>query len=289
MDTSGLLTTAAFVEKGGVGKSTTAAHVAVSAAQHHDLDVLLIDLAGLQNDLVTQFGLDLIINDGDGESDIDAPISAVFGENWDFIEENIPNVIERMTFPTEEGVDLIPADPGLSGADANLNQIERDKRFRKLDAFITDHVEERYDLAVIDLPGAESNIALNGLFAAENVTAPLRPGAFEQEQLDRLNANLEDIRANDEYPGVEPALAMVLPTMIDRRTNLAKAFLDDLENAYPDVVGPEIVDTENIKMGQDRGQTLFAFADDELYGTGERARDAYQDATGDLLTRLGGN
>jgi len=46
-----------YVEKGGVGKTTTAAHLGVAAAQHHDLEAVLVDLAGTQNDLATQFGL----------------------------------------------------------------------------------------------------------------------------------------------------------------------------------------------------------------------------------------
>jgi chromosome partitioning protein len=37
-----------YVEKGGVGKTTSAAHIAVAAASTHDLDVILLDLAGTQ-------------------------------------------------------------------------------------------------------------------------------------------------------------------------------------------------------------------------------------------------
>lgn len=48
---------ATYVERGCVGKTTSAAHIAISARQDHDLDVLLLDLAGTQNDLATQFGL----------------------------------------------------------------------------------------------------------------------------------------------------------------------------------------------------------------------------------------
>ncbi len=46
MEDGTILSAAAYVQKGGVGKTTTAAHVAVAAAQQHELDVLLIDLAG---------------------------------------------------------------------------------------------------------------------------------------------------------------------------------------------------------------------------------------------------
>jgi chromosome partitioning protein len=65
-----------YVEKGGVGKTTSAAHIAVAAASTHDLNVILLDLAGTQNDLATQFGLT------DEVADPDAPLSAVFGDDW---------------------------------------------------------------------------------------------------------------------------------------------------------------------------------------------------------------
>jgi len=52
----------------GRGKTTTAAHVAVAAAQNHDLNTPFIDLAGTQNDLATHFGISI------DEESIDAPI-----------------------------------------------------------------------------------------------------------------------------------------------------------------------------------------------------------------------
>ena len=117
---------ATYVEKGGVGKTTSAAHIATAAAQNHGLDVLLIDLAGTQNDLATQFGI------GEKVEDPDAPISAIFGENWEFIRENIPDVSNRMVFETSEGPDLIPADSGLTGADQNLANVPKEDRYWKL-------------------------------------------------------------------------------------------------------------------------------------------------------------
>lgn len=48
---------ATYVAKGGVGKTTGAAHIAVVAHGVHDLDLLLIESEGTQNDLATRFGL----------------------------------------------------------------------------------------------------------------------------------------------------------------------------------------------------------------------------------------
>ncbi|WP_273837799.1 ParA family protein [Halococcus sp. PRR34] len=277
MSSTSVKRAAFYVEKGGVGKTTSTAHVGVSAHQDHGLDVLLIDLAGTQNDLSTQFGV------ADATHDPTAPISAVFGDNWEFIQENIPEIVDQMTFETGEGPDLIPADPGLTGADNNLTNIAIEERFAKLDAFIANKIAPRYDLVLLDLPGKEDNIALNGLFAAENIVTPLPPGAFERAQLDKLRTDLETIR--DEHP-VSPRLTMVIPTIVNQTTNLSELFVSEIETEFSEIVATPVTDTANIKNEQAAGQTLFAIGDDELYQTGKRARRAYRDLTTDLLSRV---
>ncbi|ELZ96648.1 ParA family protein [Haloferax sulfurifontis] len=274
------LTAATYVEKGGVGKTTTAAHVAVAACQDHGLDTLLIDLAGTQNDLATQFGL------GEVAGDVDAPISAVFGSDWDFIRENVPdisNVVERMVFETAEGPDLIPADPGLGGADNNLANVVVEQRYEFLRSFIDEDLGDRYDLVLMDLPGKEDNIALNGLFAAENVIAPLKPGAFEENQLQKLEATLAEI--NDDL-GVDLRLALVFATMVDGRVSLHDEFVDELEQSHPELLGQPIPATAGVGNGQDAGHTLFGFDDDDRLASADRALDAYRENADRLLTNI---
>jgi len=277
-------TAAFYVEKGGVAKTTSAAHMAVAASQDHDLDVVLLDLAGTQNDLAAHFGL------REAVAEPDAPISAVFGENWDVIAANIPDVLERMTHATGEGPDLIPADQGLTAADNNLASIPVEDRYLKLRAFLEDHLAERYDLAIVDLPGKEDNIALSGLVAAEHVVAPARPGRFERNQLEKLQQDLErvrdDLRAPLDRAGAELGLTMILPAAIDRRTTQGPAFVDDLQDRYGDLVGEPIARSANISRLQGDGQTLFDAADAALYDTGKRAREAYRQNTTTLLDRL---
>lgn len=270
---------ATYVPKGGVGKTTSTAHLAVSAYQDHNLDVLLIDLAGTQNDLATQFGI------ADKVDDPDAPISAVFGENWDFIRENIDNLVDRMVFETDEGPHLIPADDGLGGADNNLANVPREDRYDRLESFINEEIAPRYDLVILDLPGKEDNITINGLFAAENVIAPLRPGEFERKQLENLEEELETIRSDEDH-NASPKLQLVFATMVDQTTNLSSEFTEALDEEYSEIAGNPVSETANIGNEQAEGQTLFALSDDEIYNTGSRARKAYRNLTTDLLNRL---
>lgn len=273
-----------FVEKGGVGKTTSVAHIATVAAQDHNLDTLLIDLAGTQNDLSAQFGLT------DNVADPDAPISAVFGEDWEFIVENIPDIVDRMVYPTGESPDLIPADSGLSGADNQLASVPVEERYLKLDAFIENHLSDRYDLVLLDLPGKEDNIALNGVVAAEHVVTPLCPGAFERNQLDSLHEDLAALRDDlgdvlDAH-GVTPRLSLVIPTMISRTTKQSANLVDALTDTYPDITGDPVADTQNIGNLQAKGKSLFAVDDDKLYPTGKRAREAYRANTDRLLETI---
>jgi chromosome partitioning protein len=286
-NTNRILSACVYVEKGGVAKTTSAAHMAVAAATHHDLDVILIDLAGNQNDLATQFGIT------DVTTDIDAPISAVFGSDWQFIQENIPDIVDRMVFDTGEGPDLIPSDAGLGGADNQLADVALEDRYVKLQDFVDNHLRDRYDLVLFDLPGKEDNIALNGLFAARNVIAPLKPGAFERDQLHSLEHTLDEITTDHQDTlqqtrsggHTDLHLELVFASDVDRRQNLDVNFADELEAEYPNIVGTVVPHAANIGSGQDLGQTLFAF-DDDLYDTGKRARTAYRKNTTQLLDRI---
>jgi len=282
MTSSEIKRIATYVEKGGVGKTTSAAHIAV-AAHNVGHEVLLVDLAGTQNDLATHFGLSIVEDDNADGVTIDAPISAVFGDDWAFLRDNIDDLLDRMTFPTDEGPDLIPADPGLGGADNNLANVPLEERYQKLDGFVEDLVAEQYDLVIFDLPGKEDNIALNGLFAAWNVVAPLKPGAFERDQLQKLDATLDEISSDLD---VDLGLALIIPTIISSQETLSESFVEYVTEEYPGIVGEPVTKTADIGNNQNAGRTLYAVPDDELYATGKRAREAYSANTEQLLTQL---
>lgn len=272
-----ILCSAAYVEKGGVGKTTSAAHLGVAAQDEHGLDTVLIDLAGTQNDLATQFGI------GDEVRDVDAPISAVFGPHWQQIRDGIPDVVDQMVYETGEGPDLIPADAGLGGADNRLSDEPVEERFSHLDQFIQEELAPRYDFVMLDLPGKEDNIALNGLFAAQHIVTPLKPGEFERDQLHKLQATIEEI--NDAHD-TDLAIRLVFATMVNRATAQHKTFADELQEEFPAIAGATVAKSANVGNQQGQGRTLFATPDDELYDTGRRARDAYRQNATTLIDRI---
>lgn len=280
------LRAASFLDKGGTGKTTTVAHLGVAMAQQGH-EVLLLDLAGKQGDLVKHFGEWSTVQE-EIEAGEDWPnISTVFDETWDQIAEKLGDeAVEDLIIETDEGVDLIPAHPGLDGLDAELGNVDdAHERYSRLDSFLTEYIDPQgYDVVLIDLPGLTNNVSYNGLWAAQNVLAPVEMGPFESQQAKALD---EDLALIADRFDVEVQLAMVVPNKIDTRTKLDSEYLEEFAEAYPDAIAPEHIPmSQDIRNAAEKGQTAFAL--DDPSQTARRAREAFLVNAETLVTRLGG-
>ncbi|MFU8868452.1 ParA family protein [Natronococcus sp.] len=275
---------ATFLDKGGTGKTTSAAHLGVALAEAGE-DVLLIDLAGKQGDLAKHFGVWSEVQE-DIENDDDWPnISTVFAEEWDQIASKLGDAaVDSLIVETDEGVDLIPAHPGLDSLDADLGNIDDAReRYSRLERFLDEYIDGRYDTVLIDLPGLTNNVTYNGLWATRNVVAPVEMGPFESEQATALERDLAKI---DEQFGVDVDLAMILPNKVDTRTKLANEYLEGFGEEYEGAIAPEHVPaSQDIRNAADEGRTVFAL--EEPSTTAERAREAFLDSASALQRRLG--
>ncbi len=279
------LRAALFMDKGGVTKTTSTAHLGEALAREYGLNVLLIDLAGKQGDLSKQFGIHDEVRAA--EDDAWPNISTVFAEEWSTIAEKVPDAVEDMIWETGENVDLIPAHEGLDSVDDDLASVNVEDRYTRLDEFLTNYVDPLgYDVVLLDLPGLTNNVTLNGLFATGRVIAPLTMGEFEERQLDQLVADIDEIVAGFD---VDLELAMVLPSMYDKRANVDTEMLARLREQYPDRIAPSpITDSQGVPNAQAEGRTVFAVPNDELLATAKRVKDAYTDAATALLQRVDG-
>ncbi|NKE36510.1 ParA family protein [Natronococcus sp. JC468] len=275
---------ATFLDKGGTGKTTSAAHLGVALAETGE-DVLLIDLAGKQGDLAKHFGVWSAVQE-EIEADDDWPnISTVFAEEWDQIASKLGDAaVESLIVETDEGVDLIPAHPGLDSLDADLGNIDDAReRYSRLERFLDEYIDGRYDTVLIDLPGLTNNVTYNGLWATRNVVAPVEMGPFESEQAAALERDLEKI---DNQFGVDVDLAMILPNKVDTRTKLATEYLEGFDEEYAGAIAPAHVPaSQDVRNAADEGQTVFAL--EEPSGTAERAREAFLEGASELRQRLG--
>ncbi len=280
------LRAAAFLDKGGTGKTTTVAHLGI-ALEEHGFDVLLVDLAGKQGDLAKHFGVWDAYQQRIDDDEAWPNVSTVFDDAWPTIAEKLgDDPIEDLVVATNEGVDLIPAHPGLDTLDAELGNIDdAHERYSRFDRFLDEYVDPlAYDVVLIDLPGMTNNVSYNGLWAAQNVIVPIEMGPFEAEQADALRRDLEKIAANFETT-IE--LALVLPNKVDTRTKLADEYLTAFETEYPNAIAPSYIPySQDIRNAAQQGQTAFALTDPS--STATQAREAYLAAADVLVQRLRG-
>lgn len=277
---------AAFLDKGGTGKTTTVAHLGV-ALERAGHDVLLLDLAGKQGDLAKHFGVWTTYREAIDNDEAWPNISTVFDDAWSTIAEKLgERAVADLVLDTEEGVDLIPAHPGLDTLDADLGTVDDAReRYSRLEQFLDEYVDPLgYDVVLIDLPGLTNNVSYNGLWAARHVIAPVEMGPFEAEQADALRRDLEKIAENFD---VEIRLALVLPNKVDTRTRLATEYLDAFRAEYPAAIAPAVVPySQDIRNAAEAGRTAYALESPSKTAT--EAREAYTDAAAVLLERLQG-
>jgi chromosome partitioning protein len=279
---------AVYIDKGGTGKTTSAAHIG-AGLNELGYNVLLTDLAGKQGDLADALGVyETVQEDIDNEDDY-PNIATTMGDRWSDVAEMIgtEDAVDRLVYETKSGIDLIPAHPDLDGLDADLANVDDvDERYSRLRVFVDDYVDEldRWDFILFDMPGLANNITYNGLWAAQNVVTPVSMGSFELKQARSLQEDLANIR--DNY-GEEITLQMLLPNLYDRRTNLHSEMLSRFEDEFEDIIAPEyIVDSQQIRTATESGETLFDLDDDELLSTAEDARTAFKTNAEALYERL---
>jgi chromosome partitioning protein len=158
-------TIAIFNQKGGVGKTITAATMAHILATKHNKRVLLADCDG-QGNLTQYFGVD--------PEDLTTTLSILWGEHEACYTDYLTQVSER--------IHILPADSRLLLAD--LKAITGDKENAPLYdpllqlADLRDVVAEddAYDFFILDCPTGFSTSAAAALIAADDIIIPIRMG-----------------------------------------------------------------------------------------------------------------
>lgn len=272
-------TASVFLDKGGVGKTTSTAHFGVALAEEGQ-DVLMIDLAGKQGDLAKHFGVWGDLGDPD---DRWPNIATVLNTDWDKVRKQLPDATEQMIVATDEGPDLIPAHLGLDGVDDDLASVPVPERYQMLESFLQEDIEPLgYDVVLVDLPGLTNNITLNGLWATGHVIAPIELGEFERQQMATLKADIDEIAEKfDKH--IE--ISMIVPNRVDTRTKLSEELLAELDEEWTDLIAPEHVPkSQDIRNNQRAGQTIFA--DEDVSSTAARARESYRTNSEYLISQL---
>ena len=189
-------------QKGGVGKSTTAANLGIGLADTGK-KVLLIDFDA-QGSLTESLGY--------RPDEIEITVSTMLEKTMN----------ERNISPTEgilhhdEGVDLMPANIELSGMEVTLvNTMSRELILKDY----LQNVKKNYDYILIDCTPSLGMLTVNALTAADSVLIPVQAQYLPIKGLEQLIKTIGRVRKH-----LNPNLEIegILLTMTDSRTNLSK-------------------------------------------------------------------
>jgi chromosome partitioning protein len=212
------------MQKGGVGKTTTAVSLGAALAER-GRRVLLIDIDPQAN-LTQGLGID--------PSEIDYSVYEVL--------LNPEQGAGFATLSTDIGVDLVPAALTLAGAELELaGKVGRELLLRKALRVTRDS----YEYILIDPPPSLGIFSLNALAAAETVVVPLQLHAYALKAMPQLETTIELVKE------INPSLRIggVLCTLADRRTNLSQEIEQQVRQHYGALVFETVIPI-NVKLAE---------------------------------------
>jgi chromosome partitioning protein len=220
-------------QKGGVGKTTTAVHLAAALADSGRF-VLLVDLDPQSNATVS-LGQPLQQSGG--------VYAALSGEQ----------VLRDVVMETAHaGLRLAPSTVALAGATVELVPLER-REFRLHDALL--NIRNDYDYIVVDCPPSLGLLTVNALAAADEVLVPVQAEYLALEGLAQLLGTVELVQRDLVRPVA--VLGAVL-TMYDDRVRLSEDVLARLYAQFPQRIFRSVIPRHPLLAeAPRRGKTVF--------------------------------
>ena len=210
-------------QKGGTGKTTTTVNLGIGLARLGK-KVLLID-ADPQGDLTTCLGWQ-------DQDNLQTTLATVMEK----VIRDEPYSVEDGILHHSEGVDLLPSNIELSAMEmtlvnANEQSVRGDREF-PLRAYVKE-AKKHYDVVLIDCMPSLGMITINALAAADSVIIPVQAHYLPAKGMTQLMRTITKVKKQ-----INPPLKVdgVLLTLVDGRTNLAKATADTLRQNYGSVL-----------------------------------------------------
>lgn len=212
-------------QKGGVGKTTTAVNLGASLAASEQRTLII--------DCDPQANTTSALGFPKDPARRTLYQSLILGEP-----------IERIILDAQvEGLDLIPSDKNLVGAQIDLMNVEN--REYRLKSTISG-ILAKYNYVLIDCAPSLDLLAVNALAAADSVLVPIQCEFLALEGVAELLDTLMRLRRS-----INPSLAIegILLTMYDDRTTLSKQVSADLRSFF----GAQVFETvipRNVRLAE---------------------------------------
>lgn len=212
-------------QKGGVGKTTTTINLSACLAEAGK-KVLTIDMDP-QGNTTSGLGVD--------KNECENTIYELILGECDF---------QKSLVHTEfEGLDLIPSNVNLAGAEIELLNIENREYVLHNEI---EKVKDDYDFIIIDCPPSLNMLTVNAMTTATTVLVPIQCEYYALEGLTQLmyTINLVQERLN-------PLLKMegVVFTMYDARTNLSLQVVENVKENLDTTIYKTII-PRNVRLAE---------------------------------------
>ena len=249
-------------QKGGVGKTTTAAALAQTLTEHHKR-VLLIDWDP-QASLTVSFGFN---PDNLKLTGYDVLIST--------IRNNGRYTLRDVTLKTDNPrIDLVPANIEMSQAQLDLvNAFMRELVLKEM----LHEARQEYDFVIVDCLPSLGLLTINALSAADSVLIPLQSDFLAMKGLSQLLTTI--IRVQEK---INPSLEImgILFTMTNPRTLHSKEVIEVTRRAFGDrirVFDTTIPVSVRFKEAPAAGQSILTYAPNS------EGAEAYRQFTKEVL------